>query len=68
MVRMQNYARIYISGGTKPGVDPFKQDNRRMMREKWAEFCTDHCPHPGEDCTRGTCKEFKALFGRRKDA
>lgn len=67
MIRLRNPLGVY-SPAKRPSSAPFKQDNRRMMREKWAEFCTEHCPHPGKDCTRGTCKEFKALFGRRKDA
>ena len=69
MVRIQNYARLSVSGGTKPGrAIPYKADNRRLMREEWAAFCTAECPHPGRQCDRGTCKEFREKFGRRKDA
>lgn len=67
MVRIKNYARLTISGGTKPGhAEPFKGENRRNMREEWAEFCTKHCPHPDLACEWGACKEFKAKFGRRR--
>lgn len=68
MVRIKNYARLNITGGTKPGhADPFKGENRRMMREEWAAFCTGDCPHPGKKCRGSPCKEFRERFGRRRD-
>ena len=67
MIHSHNPLCVY-KPASRPNTTPYRPDNRRMMREMWAEFCTEHCPHPGKDCTRGTCKEFKKLFGRRKDA
>lgn len=68
MVRIKNYARLNISGGTKPGhADPYKGENRRMMRQEWADFCIEHCPHPGKKCRETPCKEFRERFGRRRD-
>lgn len=68
MVRIKNYARLNVSGGTKPGHgDPFKMDNHRMMREDWAFFCTEFCPHPNKICKGNPCKEFREKFGRRRD-
>lgn len=52
----------------RPNTDPFKPDRTRLTREEWAEFCTNHCPHPGRQCNRGTCPEFRERFGKRKDA
>lgn len=68
MVQVSNPARLNVSGGTKPGHGgKFHDDSRRLYREQWATFCTTSCPHPGRLCDRGPCKEFRAIFGRRKD-
>ena len=58
-----------LSHTTKPGrANPFKGDNTRLMRETWADFCINHCPHPRAVCDHGgTCPEFRAKFGERKD-
>lgn len=68
MVRIKNYARLNISGGTKPGhADPYKGENRRLPRKEWADFCTKNCPHKGRACGGSPCKEYKEQFGRRRD-
>lgn len=42
---------------TKPGRgEAMRVDNLRLMREEWADFCTNHCPHPERKCERGTCQ------------
>lgn len=57
-----------LSYTTKPGrANPFKGDNTRLMREEWADFCVNHCPHMDKPCSRGTCPEFRAKFGERRD-
>lgn len=66
-MRSRNPYGLYRPAG-KPNTDPYKDDNRRMMRETWAAFCTERCPHPGRQCNRDTCKEFKLEFGGRRDA
>ena len=67
MIQSRNYLGLY-KPASRPQTDPYKTDDRRLIREEWAVFCTAECPHPGRQCDRGTCAEFKAKFGRRKDA
>ena len=65
-MRLRNPYGLY-KPASRPQTDPYKGENRRLMREDWAAFCTEECPHTGRKCDRGTCAEFKAKFGRRKD-
>lgn len=51
---------------SKHPASPYKGENRRQMRESWAAFCTEQCPHAGRLCDHGPCKDFVAAFGRRK--
>lgn len=67
MIQSRNYLGLY-KPASRPQTAPYKTDDRRLIREEWAAFCTAECPHPGRKCDRGTCAEFKAKFGRRKDA
>lgn len=48
--------------------EAMRVDNLRLMREEWADFCTNHCPHPERKCERGTCQEWRSRFGERRDA
>ena len=66
-MRSRNPYGLY-KPASRPQTAPYKGENRRLMREDWADFCTAECPHPGRQCDRGTCKEFQERFGRRKDA
>lgn len=53
---------------TKPGrANKYTPEGGRNIRSEWAHFCVDRCPHPEKDCSRGTCKEFRAAFGDRRD-
>lgn len=67
MIQSRNYLGLY-KPASRPQTAPYKTDDRRLIREEWAAFCTEERPHPGRKCDRGTCAEFKAKFGRRKDA
>lgn len=67
MIQSRNYLGLY-KPASRPKTAPYKTDDRRLIREEWAAFCTEECPHPGRKCDRGACAEFKAKFGRRKDA
>lgn len=67
MIHSHNPLGVY-KPARKPDTAPFKGENRRMMRETWAAFCTNTCPHPGRSCDRGPCREFKRMFGERRDA
>lgn len=64
-MRLRNPYGLY-KPASRPHTDPYKAENRRLMREAWAEFCTDERPHEGRRCDRGPCKEFTEKFGRRK--
>lgn len=67
-MKQLNPFRAGISGGTKPGRGKkFHDGDRRKSREEWAAFCMMECPHPSRLCERGTCPEFKAKFGDRRD-
>lgn len=66
MIHSHNPLGVY-KPASRPQTAPYKGENRRLMREDWAAFCTESCPHPGRSCDRGTCREFKAKFGTRKD-
>lgn len=66
-MRSRNPYGLY-KPASRPQTAPYKAERRRLMREDWAAFCTAECPHKGRVCDKGTCKEFKARFGRRKDA
>ena len=35
--------------------------NEELERRK-ADFCTNHCPHEEEPCTRFACEEYKQEF------
>ena len=68
MIRLRNYARLTVSGGTKPERgQAYKPDERPLRHPERAAFCTEACPHPDRDCERGTCREYREKFGRRKD-
>ena len=68
MVRIKNYARLNVSGGTKPGHgEPFKNDKKFKVNRDVANFCTEFCPHPNKICKGNPCKEFREKFGRRRD-
>lgn len=54
-----------ITHTTKPGRgERFRPDSRRLMREDWADYCTNHCPHPAARCENRPCPEFRARFGK----
>lgn len=66
MLRISDPYRLFHT--TKPGrANKFKPDGRRMMREAWADYCTNHCPHPEARCEKRPCAEFRARFGRVDD-
>ena len=54
MIQSRNYLGLY-KPASRPQTVPYKGENRRLMREDWAAFCTADCPHPGRQCDRGTC-------------
>ena len=66
MIQSRNYLGLY-KPASRPSAAPYKADNRRLMREDWAVFCTAECPHKGRVCDKSPCKEFREKFGRRKD-
>ena len=65
-MRLRNPYGLY-KPASRPQTAPYKGENRRLMREEWADFCANHCPHPGKLC-RQPCKEWRAKFGDRRDA
>lgn len=65
-MRSRNPYGLY-KPSSRPKTTPYKGENRRLMREDWAAFCTGQCPHAGRLCDRGPCREFRARFGQRKD-
>lgn len=63
MVRTSDPYRLYHT--IKPGRGKkFEFHSRSMMRTEWADFCTEHCPHPGKCCEKRPCREFRARFGK----
>lgn len=66
-MRSRNPYGLY-KPASRPQTAPYKAENRRLMREDWAAFCTAECPHKGRVCDKSPCKEFREKFGRRKDA
>ena len=66
MIQSRNYLGLY-KPASRPQTAPYKADDRRLIREEWAAFCTAECPHPGRQCGKSPCKEFREKFGRRKD-
>lgn len=65
-MRSRNPYGLY-KPASRPQTAPYKGENRRLMREEWADFCIEHCPHPGKKCRETPCKEFRERFGRRRD-
>ena len=66
MIQSRNYLGLY-KPASRPQTAPYKADDRRLIREEWAAFCTAECPHKGRVCDKSPCKEFREKFGRRKD-
>lgn len=53
---------------TKPGRGKkFEFHSRSMIRTEWADFCTEHCPHPEKRCEKRPCPEFREHFGKVDD-
>ena len=45
-MRQRNPYGLY-KPASRPQTAPYKAENRRLMREDWAAFCTAECPHEG---------------------
>lgn len=65
-MRSRNPCGLY-KPASRPQTALYKGENRRLMREDWAAFCTAECPHKGRVCDKSPCKEFREKFGRGKD-